>query len=144
MPFRLNISGSEFQKSMDMVLGSLLHTFVTIYEDDILITSEDEESHYKHIRIVLERLQQFNITVNMEKCKLFLRKDTFLGHIITTKAIKMDPEKIKTVQTFKTPQKKKEIQSYLGFLNFYRKYKGKFADIIQPLIELTREGKKWK
>jgi hypothetical protein len=72
MPFGLNISGPEFQKSMDRVLGSLLHTFVTIYVDDILITSQDEESHYRHIHTVVTKFKLFNITVNIDKCKFFL------------------------------------------------------------------------
>lgn len=71
MPFGLNISGAEFQKSMDKVLEPLLHTFVTIYVDDILITSIDEKSHYEHIRIVLTKFKQFNITVNNDKCRFF-------------------------------------------------------------------------
>jgi hypothetical protein len=93
MPFGLNISGSEFQKSMDKVLGPMLHTFVTIYVDDILITSIDEKSHYKHIRTVLTKFKQFNITVNIDKFNLFLRKVAILGHIISTEGLKMDPEK---------------------------------------------------
>jgi len=84
MPFGLNISGSEFQKSIDKVLGPLLHTFVTIYVDDILITSIDENSHYEHIRTVLTKFKQFIIIVNIDKCKFFLREVTFLGYIIST------------------------------------------------------------
>lgn len=144
MPFGLNISGSEFQKSMDIVLGPLLQSFVTIYVDDILITSEDENSHYEHIKMVLEKFKTYNVTVNIDKCQFFRKQVSFLGHIISTEGIKMDNDKIKTIQDFKTPSKKKEIQSYLGFLNFYRKYVKNFAHIIEPLIELTRNGVNWK
>lgn len=143
MPFGLNISGSEFQKSMDMVLGPLLQSFVTIYVDDILITSENEDSHYEHIRMVLERFEKYNVTINIDKCQFFRKQVSFLGHIISTEGIKMDMAKINTIQNFKTPSKKKEIQSYLGFLNFYRKYVKNFAHIIEPLIELTRNNAKW-
>lgn len=144
LPFGLNISGSEFQKSMDIVLGPLLQSFVTIYVDDILITSENESSHYEHIKMVLERFEKYNVTINIDKCQFFRKQVSFLGHIISTEGIKMDTDKIKTIQDFKTPSKKKEIQSYLGFLNFYRKYVKKFAHIIEPLIELTRNNVKWK
>lgn len=143
MPFGLSISGSEFQKSMDYVLGPLLQDFVTIYVDDILIISENTEDHHKHIKKVLKRFDKYNVTVNLEKCQFFKKEVTFLGHIISEHGIQMDPMKIKTIQNFKTPSKKKEIQSYLGFINFYRKYISKFAHTIEPLIELTKKDVKW-
>jgi len=118
MPFGLNISGSEFQKGMNIVLGLLLQSFVTIYVDDILITSEDENSHYEHIKMVLERFKNHNVTVNINKCQFFRKQVSFLGHIVSTEGIKMYNDKIKTIQDFKTLSKKEEIQSYLGFLNF--------------------------
>lgn len=143
MPFGLNISGSDFQKSMDMVLRPLLQSYVTIYVDDVLITSEDENSHYEHIQMVLERFKNHNVAVNIDKCQFFRKQVSFLGHIISTEGIKMDNNKTKTIQDFKTPSKKKEIQSYLGFLNFYRKYVKNFAHIIEPLIELTQNSRDW-
>lgn len=143
MPFGLNISGSEFQKNMDMVLGPLFQSFVTIYVDDILITSENEDSNYEHIKMVLERFKKYNVTVNIDKCQFFRKQVSFLGHIISTEGIKLDADKIITVQNLETPSKRKEIQSYLGFLNFYRKYVKNFAHIIEPLIELTRNNVMW-
>jgi len=101
LPFDLNISGAElFQKSTDTVLGSLTNNFVTIYVDDILITSEDSEKHYNHIKQVLQKFRDYNITVNLEKCQFFRQDVLFLGHIITTNGIKMDPEKTKSIQEF--------------------------------------------
>lgn len=143
LPFGLNVSGAEFQKSMDTVLGPLIHDYVTIYVDDILITSENEEQHYEHIKTVLERLRKFNVTVNLEKCQFFRQEASFLGHIITTKGIKMETEKVESIQQFKTPSSKKELQQYLGFLNFYRRYIKKFAHIVEPMIELLRKNQPW-
>lgn len=143
LPFGLNVSGAEFQKGMDMVLGPLVHKFVTIYIDDILITSENTEQHYQHIREVLERFKKFNVTVNLAKCQFFQQEVSFLGHIITTEGIRMDEEKIKTIQRFKTPSTKKDLQSYLGFLNFYRRYIDKFAHNIEPMVELLRKNCPW-
>lgn len=62
------LSGAEFQKGMDTVLGDLTQNFVTIYIDDILITSGSLEEHYNHIKTVMQRFSDYNITVNLEKC----------------------------------------------------------------------------
>lgn len=94
LPFELNISDSEFQKCMDKVLGNLIHGFVTIYVDDILITSDSPKQFYQHIKTVLERFKKYGVTVNMDICQFFRIKVTFLGHIISSKGIKMNPEKI--------------------------------------------------
>jgi hypothetical protein len=143
LPFGLCISGAEFQKAMDKVLGNLTEEFVTIYVDDILITSPTLEEHYDHIHQVLTKFRLHNVTVNIEKCQFFRHEVTFLGHIISNKGIKMDENKIRTVQEFRAPSNKKELQSFLGFLNFYRRFINKFAHIIQPLIELVKKDKKW-
>lgn len=73
LPFGLNINGAEFQKSMDIVHGLLIHDFVKIYVDDILITSDSVEKHYVHIRTELDKFRECNITVILEKCQFFRR-----------------------------------------------------------------------
>ncbi|CAH1723231.1 unnamed protein product [Aphis gossypii] len=143
LPFGLCISGAEFQKAMDKVLGDLTQEFVTIYVDDILITSPSLEEHYDHIQRVLTKFMEHNVTINLEKCQFFRNEVTFLGHVIFNKGIKMDDKKIKTIQDFKAPSNKKELQSFLGFLNFYRRFINKFAHTIEPLIELVKKDKKW-
>jgi len=86
---------------------------------------------------------EHNVTVNLKKCQFFKSEATFLDHIISNQGIKMDNKKIKTIQNFKAPSNKKELQSFLGFLNFYRRFIDKFAHTIEPLIELVRKDKKW-
>jgi len=100
MPFGLNISGSEFQKCIDYILGPLLHTFEKIYVDDIIITSESIEEHYEHIYTVLDKFKQHNITVNLEKSQFFRTEVKFLGHIISEKGTYIDQEKIETIKKF--------------------------------------------
>lgn len=80
--------------------------FVTIYVDDILIASKNTELHYKHIKMVLEKFREYNITVNLHKCQFFRKEVSFLRHIISTDGIKMDPEKIRTIQDFRAPSNK--------------------------------------
>lgn len=143
LPFGLCISGAEFQKAMDRVLGHLTREFVTIYVDDILITSSSLEEHYEHIHTVLAKFMEHNVTVNLDKCQFFKSEARFLGHIISNQGVKMDKSKIETVKNFKAPNNKKELQSFLGFINFYRRFIDKFAHIIEPLIELVRKDTKW-
>lgn len=144
MPFWLNVSGCEFQKCMDFVLGPAVQEFVTIYVNDIIIMSSTLEEHYEHLRRVFRRFKEYNVTVNLEKCKFFQSEVKFLGHIISTEGIRMDPEKVEAVMRFRPPINKREVQKYLGFLNFYRKYIKGFADLIQPLTELLKKGHDWE
>lgn len=122
MPFGLNISGSEFPKRTDHVHCQFLQSFVAIYIDDLLIISQNANEHYRHSRKVLEKFKEYNVRVNLVKCQFFKSEVTFLSHIISEKGIRMDQEKIQTVQDIKTQTKKREVQSYLGFIHFYRKY----------------------
>jgi len=69
--FGLCISGAEFQKAMDRVLGHFTEEFVTIYVDDILITSPSLEEHYEYIQKVLTKFMEHNVTANLEKCQFF-------------------------------------------------------------------------
>jgi hypothetical protein len=130
MPFGLNVSGSEFQKCMDFVLGPAVREFVTIYVDDIIIMSGTLDEHKDHLRQVFDRFRTHNVTVNLEKSKFFQPEVKFLGHIISTDGIRMDPEKVDAVMKFRPPRNKNEVQTYLGFLNFYRKYIKGFVDIM--------------
>lgn len=130
MPFGLNVNGFEFQKCMDFVLGSGVRKIVTIYVDDIIIMSGIFDEHKDHLRQVFERFRTHNITVNLEKSKFFQPEVKFLGYIISTNGMRLDPEKLDAVMKFRPPRNKKEAQTYLGFLNFYRKYIEGFADIM--------------
>lgn len=97
---------------MDRVLGHLTEEFVTIYVDDILITSPSLEEHYEHIQRVLTKFMEHNVTVNHEKCQFFNSEAAFLGHIISNQGIKMDHKKIKTIQDFKAPVIRKNNRAF--------------------------------
>lgn len=137
MPIGPNVGGSEFQKYVDYVLGPAISDFVTIYVYGIIII----EKHCDHLRQVFERFRQHNVRINLGKSKFFQPEVKFLGHIISTEGIRMDSENIAAVMRVNVPKTRKDVQSYIGFLNFYRKYFKDFARLIQPLTELlTKEN----
>jgi len=83
------------------------------------------------------------MTLKLAKCEFLRQQIKFLGHIISPLGISMDPEKLRAIQEFPRPRNKKELQSFVGFVNFYRKFACNHASIISPLIELMKKGEKW-
>lgn len=87
------------------------------------------------------RFRKYNVTVNLKKSKFFQPEVKFLEHTNSTKGIQMDPVKIKAVMEFERPKTRKDVQSYIGFLNFYRKYINRFVEKKQPLTKFLKKDK---
>lgn len=110
-----------------MVLGSLIEDgYVFTYVDDIFVASSNFQEHLIHLRNVFEQFKIHNMTVNKEKSKFCIKEVKFLGHTVSAQGLKMDPDKINAVQQFREPKNKKEVQRYLGYLNFDRKFINKY------------------
>ena len=138
MPFGLTNAPAVFQDLMNDVFRDYLDQFVIIYLDDILIFSPDQVSHDKHVSLVLERLQRNNLYGKLEKSEFDKLSMEFLGFVITTSGIEMSDEKISAVKDWKEPTSRIQVQSFLGFTNFYRRFILNYAKIARPLTELTR------
>lgn len=122
MLYRLAFAPSVFQSMVNEILRDYLHKFVIAYLDDILIYSQDIETHVKHIRQVLQQLLQNNLFVKAEKCE-FHRDYLFSGlYYINTTGVSMDKRKVKAVQDWPKLQALKDLQRFLGFANFYRRF----------------------
>lgn len=103
-----------------------------VYLDDILIFSPDEKTHIKHVEQVLQRLLDNQLYVKAEKCVFHVNKVSFLGFIIEEDSIKMDPSKVSAVANWPTPSCKKQVQQFLGFANFYRRFIRNFSPLAWP------------
>ncbi|KAJ3455127.1 hypothetical protein MRS44_013727 [Fusarium solani] len=141
MPFGLTNAPAAFQRMINNVLQEHLDIFVVCYLDDILIFSETEEEHTEHIHKVLRTLQDANLLVELEKSKFHASEVEFLGHIISRNEIRMDPKKIAAVKDWKEPTNVKEVQDFLGFANYYRRFLKRFGKIAAPLTDLTKKDK---
>jgi len=143
MPFGLSNAPASFQRFMNDIFGDLLDVCVIIYLDDILIYSDDPKEHKKHVREVFRRLRQYGLYVRPDKCFFSVNSVEYLGFILSTDGLKMSTAKVQTIQDWPEPKKVKDIQSFLGFANFYRRFISDYSDIVVPLTRLTRKGIAW-
>jgi len=137
MHYGLTNTPASFQRFMNNVFKDLLDICVVVYLDDILIYSDTPGDHLKHIQEVLCRLRKNNLFAKVEKCEFDADKTNFLGFIVSLEGLQMDEAKIHTIRTWPTPRKVKEVQSFLGFSNFYRCFIANYSDMTVPLTRLT-------
>src|SRR3984957_9838345 len=140
-PFGLANAPSTFQKYINWTLRDYLDEFVSAYLDDILVFSSGSlDDHRRKVKKVLKRLQEAGLQLDIDKCEFETTSTKYLGFIIEAeKGIRMDPEKIAAIQEWETPKSLKEVRSFLGFANFYRRFIKNYSDIAKPLIDLTRK-----
>ena len=111
-----------------------------MYIDDILIYSKSRKEHRIHVRKVLTGLREAGLQLDIGKCEFFVTETTYLGLIISNKGIRMDPRKVQTIKDWITPKNVKDIQAFVGFANFYRRFVKNFSAMAAPLIKLTRKS----
>ena len=140
MPFGLTNAPSTFQRFMNDIFSDLLDVHVIIYLDDILIYSDNPADHKKHVCEVLHHLHANGLYAHPDKCRFSSDTIEYLGFILTKDGLKMDPSKVQTIQDWPEPRKVKDIQSFLGFANFYQCFISDYSDIVIPLTRLTHKG----
>ncbi len=138
MPYGLVNAPSVFQGYMNEVFREYLHCFVLVYIDDILVYSRNEAEHRLHISEVLQRLREHQLYLKAEKCTFHQASIQFLGYLISSPGIKMDEGKVEAVKTWPKPTIIKELQRFLGFSNFYRRFIHSYSSITAPLTNLLK------
>jgi len=139
MPFGLTNAPSTFQTMMNSIFHPYLDRFVVVYLDDILIYSETEETHADHLRLVLNLLRQHKLKCKLSKCEFYRDRIQFLGHVISSNGIEPDEEKIRAVVDWPAPTNLRELRSFLGFANYYRRFVKNYSEIAAPLTYLTKK-----
>src|SRR5260221_4684722 len=138
MFFRLCNSPMTFQMMMNDILQDFIHNGEAIcYMDDILVYSHTLSNHQQIIHQVLSTLWEWRLFLKPEKCKFKQKEVEYLGLVISKDHVTMDLTKVCGVMEWPTPMKVKEVQSFLGFVNFYQKFIHDFSDIACPLYVLT-------
>jgi len=129
---------------INTVLREYLDIFVVVYLDDILIFSKTLEEHREHVHEVLQTLQDAKLLVEPTKSYFHVQRVEFLGHIITPNEIRMDAKKIEAVRDWPTPKNVKDVQSFIGLANYYRRFVRDFGKIAAPLTNLTKGTTKFE
>ena len=144
LPFGLTNSPASFQRLMGHILRGLEYKSALIYIDDVIIFSKSANDHLKHIEEVFSRLRDANLKLNPKKCEFAKQELEYLGHLVTPSGIKPCLSKIKAVQEFPVPKNFKELKSFLGLANYYRRFIKNFAQIAHPLNHLTKKSVKFE
>jgi hypothetical protein len=128
---------------MNETLRPFLDVTVICYLDDILVYSKDAKEHVKNVRAVLMALRNAGLLCKPEKCEFHVKKTIFLGYVVTPTGLSMDPAKVSTVLEWKEPATVKDVQSFLGFANFYRRFINGYSAVAAPLTELTKKDREF-
>ena len=142
MPFGLSNAPAVFQGFMNEIFRDFLHQFVIIYIDDILIYSANLSEHHRHVQSVLHRLRKHHLYLKLEKCEFHQSTIHFLGYVITPHGITMNQRKVDAVTNWPQPSNLKELQRFLGFANFYRRFIKGYSQISAPITSLLKKGAK--
>ena len=142
MPFGLKDAPSAYQRIINTVLIGLIGRVTHVYLDDFIVYGKDFRDHVINLDRVLERLSNAKLSLKFEKCRFFQEEVSYLGHIISFKGIKPQPEKVKIIKDIPIPKTIHELQSFLGLINYYRKFILNCAKICNPLTKLLIGKKK--
>ena len=144
MSFSLTNAPTAFQQFMNNIFSDLLNVYVMIYLDDILIYSNNMFKHHQHIKEVLKYLYKAGLYAKAEKYKFHSKSVEYLGYILSSSGLTMSDNKVKIIQDWPEPKKVKNIQSFLGFTNFYCWFIFNYSDIVILLTYLTQKNNPWK
>ena len=140
IPFGLTNAPAAFQRSMEEMLGALRDEYCLPYLDDVLCYARSFEEHVAGVRKVLQALQHHGVKLKPEKCELFRREVRYVGRLVSSEGVRIDPKDLDAVVSLKTkkPQTVGDIRRILGFLSYYRSYIQDFSRIARPLYELLQ------
>ncbi|GJR19633.1 putative reverse transcriptase domain-containing protein [Tanacetum coccineum] len=143
MPFGLTNAPAVFMDLMNRVCKPYLDKFVIVFIDDILIYSKNEKEHEEHLKAILGLLKEEKLYAKFSKCDFWIPKVQFLGHVIDSRGIHVDPAKIESIKDWASPKTPTEIRQFLGLAGYYRRFIEGFSKIAKSMTKLTQKEVKF-
>ncbi|GJU15419.1 putative reverse transcriptase domain-containing protein [Tanacetum coccineum] len=140
MLFGLTNAPAVFMDLMNRVCKPYLDKFVIVFIDDILIYPNSEEEHEEHLKLILELEELY---AKFSKCEFWLSKVQFLGHVIDSEDIHVDPSKTESIKDWESPKTPIKIHQFLGLAGYYRRFIEGFSKIAKPMTKLTQKNAKF-
>ena len=139
LSFKLINDSVSFQQYMNDILWDFLNDFCQVYLDDILIYSKTQREHKQHVKIILNRLREVSLQMNIWKCKFNVEEIVFLKVIVFKQSLRINSVKMKIIVNWTTSINLKEVQSFVRFVNFYRCFIKNFLKLVKSFTQLTRK-----
>jgi hypothetical protein len=140
MPFGLMNAGATFQRAMDIAFIGEKDKFVVIYLDDITVFSKTDKEHHCHLKRVFLKCRRFGLSLNPKKSLFAMQEGKLLGHIVSAEGVRIDPDRVEAIQALSLPRSKKEVQAFLGRINFLRRFVSNFAELVKHITAMLRKG----
>eukprot|EP00253_Pinus_taeda_P031826 PITA_31826 len=144
MTFRLINAGASFQREMDIAFKGLINRTVVVYLDDIIVFSRERSNHLQDLNQIFQRYKKYGISLNPKKSFFALDQGKLLGFIISKDGIYIDPDRINEISEIPFPHNKKSMQSFLGQINFVKRFIPDFSQIILPLQNMIKKNSVFK
>jgi hypothetical protein len=139
--FGVKTAPAQFQATMDSILSGLKNVFC--YIDDILVVSESKSEHLKVLAQVFERLADYNVKLNKDKCEFLKSKVQYLGHVLSANGVQPVQGKVEALLKAPRPRNVHELKSLLGAINYYGKFLPDLATTLHPLYQLSHHDARW-
>lgn len=124
---------------MDIMFVGEKDKFVVVYLEDITIFSKTDEEHLLHLKLTFERCRRYGLSLNPRKSQFSLSEGKLLGHIVAQEGVKIDPKRVEVISHIPLPRNKKEVQAFLGRINFLRSFIPNYAEIVKGITDMPKK-----
>ena len=131
--------GANFHRAIDLAFVGIKDKFVLIYLDDLTVYSHSHHDHLQHLRKVFMKCRRYGISLNPKKSQFALNEGKLLGHTVLAERVNIDPMRVEEIQKLSIPRSKRDIQSFLGKINFVKRFVPNFSELVKHIKAMLKK-----